>query len=62
MEQQTIGLSTESTAVARIFAAMRLAEVATIRPEGGDNAAVAAAYGESFRILFEAIGTALRAK
>ncbi|HET7738972.1 MAG TPA: hypothetical protein VFK32_10400 [Tepidiformaceae bacterium] len=62
MEQQTIGLSTESTAVARVFAAMRLAEVATIRPEGGDNAAVAAAYGESFRILYETIGAALRAK
>ena len=62
MEQQTIGLSTESTAVARIFAAMRLAEVATVRPEGGDNAAIAAAYGESFRVLYEAIGVAVRAK
>lgn len=62
MEQQTLGLSTESTAVARIFAAMRLAEVATVRPAGGDNAAVARAYAESFQVLYEAIGAAVRGK
>lgn len=62
MEQQTIGLSTESTPVARIFAAMRLAEVATVRPEGGDNAAVARAYGEAFQVLYDAIAVAVKGK
>jgi len=60
MAEPAISFSTDTSIVAKIFAAMHLASLATVPAPGDTNAQRAAAYAESFKLIYAEIGTSIK--